>query len=104
MVARIMISGSLLIGGGGRAAAAPRVGHAGNVDQSICDAAAVALSFLRAHGEWVSQRFGFNVDPRRSGRQTREAGRHGRQAHEACRQARQEGTRGTMRGLTRSLG
>lgn len=38
---------------------------AGNLDPSITDAAAVALSFIRANGDWISRRFGFKIDPRR---------------------------------------
>lgn len=37
----------------------------GNLHESSAEAAAVALSFLRAHGEWVDERFGFSTDPRR---------------------------------------
>lgn len=31
----------------------------------VSDAAAVALSFVRAYGRWIDERFGFVADPRR---------------------------------------
>lgn len=38
---------------------------AGNVEESVGDAAMVAMSFLRAHAAWVRLRFGLRADPRR---------------------------------------
>lgn len=38
---------------------------AGNTDEDVKDALLVALSFTRAHGSWLHDRYHFHIDPRR---------------------------------------
>jgi hypothetical protein len=38
---------------------------AGTADEDVKDALLVALSFTRAHGSWLHDRYKFHIDPRR---------------------------------------
>lgn len=37
----------------------------GFVDRSLGDAAAIALSFVRANADWLAERYSFRIDPRK---------------------------------------
>lgn len=37
----------------------------GFLDRSLGDAAAIALSFVRANADWLAERYSFRIDPRK---------------------------------------